>query len=183
MYATKIVHDTKTTRSASDAVFLPTHFGNRITLKVGCCFGSASACSTFDSGSCSYDTLKRQFATAFEQKYPTLLADVEVNRRVTIEGVIQTLSEEKRMKYNSKDVWTIIGCTQRLKRRSWINLNQTIKHCNEHYHSHRIVCVEVNVEKTSNPLDQLVLHRSLDVLVGIHGAQVSTDCIIEKISL
>ena len=54
-----------------------------------------------------------------------------------------------------------------------MNLEDIIVHCNTHYHTHRIVCVEVNVEKTKSPFEQLILHRSLDVLIGIHGAQVS----------
>ena len=98
--------------------------------------------------------------------------------RVLIERATQIILKDKRIKYALKDDWTIIGCTQRLKRRSWLNFENIIFLFNNHYHVHRIVCVEVNVEKTNNPLEQLVLHRSLDVLIGIHGAKVSITCCI-----
>ena len=82
--------------------------------------------------------------------------------------------------------WKIIGLTQRKKRRSWLNLNETITHCNTHYNVHRILCVEVNVETIAETVSynsssdilgsdytQLLMHRSLDILIGIHGAQLT----------
>ena len=36
-----------------------------------------------------------------------------------------------------------------------------------------VVCIEVNVENTTTPHEQFLLHRSLDALIGVHGAQMT----------
>ena len=142
-------------------------FDELTTLKVSGGFGPGVATER------QFNTLRLDTSTFLEKKHPNLWADIETNRRMMIESAIQIIPESKRMIYDPKDIWTVIGCTQRVKRRSWLNLDDILAYCNTHYHSHRIVCVEVNVEKTNSPFEQLLLHRSLDILIGIHGAQVS----------
>ena len=72
--------------------------------------------------------------------------------------------------------WKIVGLTQRSYRRSWINLPEIEDQCNSLYHSEntkKVACIEVNVEKTTSYFEQLLLHQSVDVLVGVHGAQLT----------
>ena len=68
----------------------------------------------------------------------------------------------------------IVGLSQRNGRRSWINMESSIDHCNNVFRLHGVACIEVNVEdESSNPLAHLVMHRSLDMLIGIHGASLT----------
>jgi len=51
----------------------------------------------------------------------------------------------------------------------WLKINDTLKACND-FQSRRVVCIRVNVEKADTPEEQLLMHASLDALVGIHGS-------------
>ena len=74
--------------------------------------------------------------------------------------------------------WTIVGLAQRASRRIWLNLSNATDACNANFlgprtDQARVICVEVNVEDTKSPHEQFVIHRSLDVLIGVHGAQLT----------
>jgi len=107
-------------------------------------------------------------ATNFHQHYPTLEKDV-IERRIEAlraNGVI-----EKAYMGDTKE-FLVIGLTQRTYRRSWINLPDILEKCNAAFGG-TAICVEVNVEHMTTPYEQLVMHRSLDVLIGVHGAQLT----------
>ena len=111
--------------------------------------------------------LRDFLASNFFKHYPTLEQDLVERRRQCLldagaidEGYDGDTAE-----------WTIVGLTQRSYRRAWLNLQVIIDKCNESFE--KTICVEVNVEKTESPLEQLVLHRSLDALAGVHGAQLT----------
>lgn len=111
--------------------------------------------------------LRDFLASNFFKHYPTLERDLVKHRRKRLldagaidEGYDGDTAE-----------WTIVGLTQRSYRRAWLNLQGIIDKCNESFEN--TICVEVNVEKTKSPLEQLVLHRSLDALAGVHGAQLT----------
>lgn len=74
--------------------------------------------------------------------------------------------------------WCIVGLAQRSSRRVWLNLAEVIDACNSNFFgSHgnptQVACVEINVENTTTPQEQFLLHRSLDALIGVHGAQMT----------
>ena len=69
--------------------------------------------------------------------------------------------------------WTFVGLAQRSSRRSWINMPSVMNACRKEFAGSRVVLVEVNVEYTSTPSEQFLLHRSLDAMVGVHGAQMT----------
>ena len=75
--------------------------------------------------------------------------------------------------------WSIVGLAQRTSRRKWLNLSEVIDSCHEHFlgnnntNKTQVVCIEVNVENTTTPHEQFLLHRSLDALIGVHGAQMT----------
>jgi hypothetical protein len=100
--------------------------------------------------------------------YPTLKRDVVEKRR---DYLLEKGFIDKGYRGNTNE-FTVIGLTQRTYRRAWINLPDILEECNAAAFE-RVLCVEVNVEKTSSPSEQLVLHRSLDVMIGVHGAQLT----------
>ncbi|KAL3816881.1 hypothetical protein ACHAXA_006957, partial [Cyclostephanos tholiformis] len=100
--------------------------------------------------------------------YSTLEGDIANKRR---EYLLKIGFIDKDYSGNTKE-FTVIGLTQRTYRRSWINLPDILEKCNAAAFE-RVICVEVNVEKTSSPFEQLILHRSLDVMIGVHGAQLT----------
>jgi hypothetical protein len=76
--------------------------------------------------------------------------------------------------------WIFVGLAQRALRRTWINLSSSIQACSTTDFSinanetSKVVCLEVNVENTTSPVEQFILHRSLDGgLIGVHGAQMT----------
>jgi hypothetical protein len=70
--------------------------------------------------------------------------------------------------------WKIVGMSQRSQRRRWQNLDEVIEDCNRRYRTKGIICVETNLEirDMDPPMQHLLAHASLDVLIGIHGASI-----------
>lgn len=71
--------------------------------------------------------------------------------------------------------WKFVGLAQRSYRRTWLNLHDVMQECNSLHQKKqtKVICVEINVEKTIGPYEQLILHRSVDSLIGVHGAQMT----------
>jgi hypothetical protein len=79
--------------------------------------------------------------------------------------------------------YTLVGMSQRDKRRRWLNLKDTLQQCYQHYLArYKIVCVEINLSNPAqnensnltgiqHPYQDVVLHGGLDALIGIHGSQ------------
>lgn len=87
---------------------------------------------------------------------------------------------------NHAEVWRIIGLAQRSDNRQWLNINETIAQCNTQFHTNQIVCVEVDganlptnfVSNNNNEVltavqEQLVMYRSINALIGIHGSHLT----------
>ena len=80
---------------------------------------------------------------------------------------------KKGVKENFDD-WKIVGLTQRSGRRKWLNIDDSIRMCEEKLRRKRILCMVVNVEEeVYHPTYHVVVHGSLDGLIGIHGAQLT----------
>jgi len=70
--------------------------------------------------------------------------------------------------------WSIVGLAQRKLRRKWKNIEDVQRYCNQNLRKYNMVCVQVYVDdEESNPYWQVVRHGVLDVLIGIHGAQLT----------
>lgn len=70
--------------------------------------------------------------------------------------------------------YLIVGLAQRNVRRRWSNIQLSLDMCRTKYGSLQITCVEVNVEvDESNAVTQAAVHGGLDMLIGIHGAQLT----------
>jgi len=70
--------------------------------------------------------------------------------------------------------YRIVGLAQRNFRRRWRNIEDALEVCKKKFARHNIICVEVNLERDeSNPMWQVTTHGALDMLIGIHGAQLT----------
>jgi hypothetical protein len=70
--------------------------------------------------------------------------------------------------------WTVVGLSDRKGRRRWMNVDFIVKECNSKLREEKMVCVAVYLDDGhSNPFRQIILHGALDVLLGIHGAQLT----------
>ena len=117
----------------------------------------------------------RNFLTSnIEKNYPTLEEDIITNRRQIL---LQKGWINQDYTGDTKE-WNFVGLSQRTSRRSWLNLAQVITECDNNFFNNnstqkKVVCTEVNIENTFNPYEQLILHRSLNVLIGVHGSQLT----------
>ena len=133
-----------------------------------------------------WQDLRISLIKTYERIYPAMNQDVSIYREYLIKNALgTTFSPSFVLGDFIHHDWKIIGLSQRSDRRKWLNINDTLSHCNTRYHAKKIVCVEVDVANlptnfigtgTNNYLssveEQMVLYRSIDSLIGIHGSQV-----------
>jgi hypothetical protein len=116
-----------------------------------------------------YAELKSYVLANLEANYPNLEEAIAHHRKAL-------LVEQNRINDNyngDTKEWSIVGLTQRNSRRVWLNLPNVTDACNAKFYNQNVICIEVNVEDTTSPEEQFLLHRSLDALVGVHGAQLT----------
>lgn len=75
------------------------------------------------------------------------------------------------------DDWKIVGLTNRKFRRIWLNIDDAVKVCQEFVHQ-KVLCIKVNVEEADSVEAQILMHMSLDALVGIHGSQFTNGVLL-----
>ena len=81
-------------------------------------------------------------------------------------SILQSKNISKEEVINVDD-WKIVGLTKRLSRRKWLNIDEIVTHCDATFAHLRVVCITVNVEEATTVQEQLLMHMSLDALVGI----------------
>ncbi|KAL7510893.1 hypothetical protein ACHAXN_007798 [Cyclotella atomus] len=142
-----------------------------------------------------WQDLRSALVKTLESTHPNLHLDVQAYRKQLIGSAVKPFSSEGEQALNQHD-YKIIGLSQRSDRRKWLDINETISHCNKQYHSAGIVCVEVDVANlptnfisigTEQPLssieEQLVLYQSIDALIGIHGSQLTQGVLLKSNSV
>lgn len=117
-----------------------------------------------------YANLRNLMSSNFVKHYPTLGDDIVKFRREAL--LTKGLISSNDYSGDTKE-WLVVGLTQRTYRRAWLNLATVMQQCNTKLNDRSVVFIKVNVEDTSSPYEQLILHRSLDVLIGVHGAQLT----------
>ena len=126
-----------------------------------------------DLYSCDEWSDLRQFLSSnFLRHYSSLNDDVMSFRK---EALAKLKHIDESYNGNTKE-WIVVGLAQRSYRRSWINLPDIMEQCNSLHQiddKTKVACIEVNVEKTATPYEQLLLHQSVDALIGVHGAQLT----------
>ncbi|EJK71288.1 hypothetical protein THAOC_07296 [Thalassiosira oceanica] len=145
-----------------------------------------------------YRRLRNSLHKVFNQKAPSLGEMIRATRREILleKGAISSDNDgvdvfewkivglAKRTVSDAmptEPVTKIASCSHRCKtRRKWLNIDQVLSRCDEVFMRHRIVCTAVDVEKASRAETQLVMHRSLDAFIGIHGAQLTQGVLLPK---
>mmetsp|Transcript_20673 Transcript_20673/g.44672 ORF Transcript_20673/g.44672 Transcript_20673/m.44672 type:complete len:641 (-) Transcript_20673:346-2268(-) len=134
--------------------------------------------------------MKKSLTSSLERNNPHLEEEIAAYRTRLIRNAVANFSSTE-IRDIDEEEWTVIGLTQRYLR-TWIHLNETLAHCNKSYHAKQLVCVEVNVDDlspvnsivTKQPLlpedHHLILHRSLNGLVGIHGSQLTQGLLMKS---
>ncbi|KAL3804882.1 hypothetical protein HJC23_006654 [Cyclotella cryptica] len=122
----------------------------------------------------NYAELKSFLLSNIEAKYSNIEENVRRHRREILQrhGLLSNSYDG-----DTKE-WTIVGLAQRSSRRVWRNLSNATDACIANFLSSRtdqakVICVEVNVEDTKSPHEQFLIHRSLNALIGVHGAQLT----------
>ena len=132
--------------------------------------------------SCNYAKLTDPYQCDVYAKLRSyLVANIEANHFSNAEAMIIEYRRETLMSRHLIDgnyqgdtkEWAFVGLTQRKLRRSWLNLDDAANACNSAFKAANFVCLEINVETTESPLEQFMMYRSLDVCIGIHGAQLT----------
>jgi len=119
----------------------------------------------------AYDRLRSSLLDNIGSQYPDIDNTIKQYRRRIL--LSQNLIESDFTGDISQ--WTFVGLAQRTSRRRWLNMQAVMEACRATHNNtgDEVVFVEVNVEHTSSPSEQFLLHRSLDVMVGVHGAQLT----------
>ena len=118
----------------------------------------------------SYRKLRRGLIKNYSLKYQDLDEQIDQYRRNILinQGLL----------YNNDTTpindWKFVGLAHRKLRRKWLNIEDTISMCQRRFtKKHNVVCLTVNVEEATSPMEQLLMHRSLHALIGVHGAQLT----------
>ena len=115
----------------------------------------------------TYNDFRQDLLMRYAKKDPTLQQKVREYKRKILS--VAGLSSEELI---NVDEWKIVGLTERKSRRIWLNIVDSVKACDV-FRQQKVACITVNVEETAAPEEQLLMHSSLNALVGIHGAQLS----------
>ena len=117
----------------------------------------------------AYRELRSDLTKTHSEKYQNLGEKIHrYKRRILIEmGLVSN---------TTVDVdagWKFFGFARRKSRRLWLNIGDVMSMCNEKFMEHKVACVIVDVEEAESPEAQLIMHLSLDALIGVHGAQLT----------
>lgn len=115
-----------------------------------------------------YGKLRTDLISTYSRKWPDINEKIlQYQKGILIQNGIFT--------NNASDVidWKIVGLTHRNFRRIWLNIGDVVSACNEKFRKHKIVCITVNVEAVDSAEEQLLMHRSLHAVIGVHGAQLT----------
>ncbi|KAK1734012.1 putative glycosyltransferase family 61 protein [Skeletonema marinoi] len=114
-----------------------------------------------------YNDFRQDLMARYAREDSLLQHKIREYRRQTLS--VAGLSSEE---VDDVDEWKIVGLTDRKSRRIWLNIDDSVRAC-DGFRQQKVVCITVNVEKTASPEEQLLMHSSLDVFVGIHGSQLT----------
>ena len=122
----------------------------------------------------TFNDFRQDLLVRYATKDPLLPQKISQYKHQMLLNVSVTSEDLK----NESD-WKIVGLAERKSRRVWLNIDDAIKAC-ESFRHQKVVCIKVNVEQTSSPEEQLLMHSSLDALVGIHGAQLTQGVLLPR---
>ncbi|KAL7459862.1 hypothetical protein ACHAWC_011868 [Mediolabrus comicus] len=124
--------------------------------------------SNIDVNCTSFSEVRQDMLAQYAKKNPLLQDNVREYKRQTLIKIGLTSNEVE----GGVDEWKIVGLTMRQSRRRWLNIDDAVKTC-DNFRSQKVVCITVNVEEAASAEEQLLMHMSLNALIGVHGAQLT----------
>lgn len=117
----------------------------------------------------AYNHIRQDLLSRYERKDPLLQEKIrEYRRNILLKNGVTP------QQIGDVDEWKIVGLTDRKARRVWLNINEIIHTCETKFLLRKkVVCIKVNVEEANSIQAQLLMHMSLNSMIGIHGAQLS----------
>ena len=118
-----------------------------------------------------YGKLRTDLINAYARKWPDLDERIsEYRKRILIKSGLMT---DNNSTSNVVVDWRIVGLTHRRSRRVWLNIDDVVSNCNDKFRMYKIACITIDVEPTNTAMEQLLMHRSLHAVIGVHGAQLT----------
>ena len=116
----------------------------------------------------AYNHIRQGLLSRYERKDPLLQEKIrEYRHNILLKNGVTP------QQIGDVDEWKIVGLTDRKARRVWLNINDIIHTCETKFLRKKVVCIKVNVEEANSIQAQLLMHMSLNSMIGIHGAQLS----------
>ena len=127
-------------------------------------------------GNCrAYGKLRNDLLRRYYEKDPLLPEKIEQYRRKIL--LQNGFSNSTTLQVNE---WKFVGLAVRKSRRKWLNVGDALDLCKQKFLKHKVACVAIDVEEADSPEKQLLMHHSLNALVGIHGAQLTQGVLLRK---
>lgn len=125
-----------------------------------------------------YRQLRRSLIENYYLNYPDLDELIQrYRRKILNEHGLITNDDDS----GSINQWKFVGLTHRKLRRKWLNIEDAVSMCKRKFtQQYNVVCLTVNVEEASSPMEQLLMHRSLHALIGVHGAQLTQGVLLQN---
>jgi hypothetical protein len=117
----------------------------------------------------AYRELRSDLMNTHSERYPDL--DEKIHRYKW--RILNEMGLVSNNTIDAEDGWKFVGFARRKSRRLWLNIGDVMSMCTEKFKEHKVACVIVDVEEAGSPEEQLIMHRSLDAFVGVHGAQLT----------
>ncbi|KAL9191444.1 hypothetical protein ACHAXT_001150 [Thalassiosira profunda] len=153
----------------SDSAITPTRQNVTIFKPKAVISNPKTECGKADPQCTVYRNLRRDLLDTYKQKGPQLEQKIRQYRVQLLEqkGYIRKGSA------SSVDEWKFVGLAHRKYRRRWLNIDEAIDLCDDKFANSKVACVTIDVEEAKSPAEQLLMHHSLNALVGVHGAQLT----------
>ena len=117
----------------------------------------------------AYRELRSDLMNTHSERYPDL--DEKIHRYKW--RILNEMGLVSNNTIDAEDGWKFVGFARRKSRRLWLNIGDVMSMCTEKFREHKVDCVIVDVEEAGSSEEQLIMHRSLDAFVGVHGVQLT----------
>jgi len=119
----------------------------------------------------AYNHLRQDLLSRYGRKDPLLhTKNREYRHQILLKNGVPSQD------IGSVDEWKIIGLADRKARRVWLNINKIVHACKDKFLSKKVICITVNVEETNSVEAQLLMHMSLNSLVGTMVPSLLMEC-------
>ena len=96
--------------------------------------------------------------------------DININYDIKLWKLNKLKENNINISINNIDEWKFIGLYQTHKIGSWLNWIRSFKKCNNN--NNKILCFMIDTNNHLHPRDIIIIHKSCDILIGIHGSHL-----------